>query len=88
MSEDQGLVTAEEAIARLGISRATFYNYARSLDRFRRVGDRRVLYRAIDIDAMAAPHPIRSIEGETEGPAVNYKTIRRRKPGRPKKQPS
>ncbi|MGH2587933.1 MAG: helix-turn-helix transcriptional regulator [Dehalococcoidia bacterium] len=85
MDVSEEYVTAEEAIGRLGIGRATFYNYARSLDRFRRVGDRRVLYRASDIEALAAPQPIRSDEGEK--PPVIYQTKRRRRAARRSKGP-
>lgn len=79
MDKDEELVTAEEAIARLGISRATFYNHARSLERFRRIGDRRVLYRVSDIEAMAGPQQV-------ERPAaaalpVAYRPKRRRRDG-------
>lgn len=69
------LITVEEAIERLGVSRATFYNHVRDLDRFRRVGDRRVLYRISDIELLAEPQPVRRDGGEQE--AIVYKRARR-----------
>jgi predicted DNA-binding transcriptional regulator AlpA len=75
MPDDQDLLTVQEAVERLGVSRATFYNYAQRLERFRRVGDRRVLYRAADIDAMAKVQPVQR-EAATEPPVV-YKPRRR-----------
>ncbi len=54
MSEDSArYLTAQEAIQRLRVSRATFYNYAKQLGRFRRIGDRRVYYRTEDVDELA-----------------------------------
>lgn len=75
MSEGAEFLTADEAIARLGVSRATFYNHARALDRFRRVGDKRVLYRVSDIEAMAEVQPVP--RETTPQPTVVYKPRRR-----------
>ena len=52
---DDGLITSEEACARLGVERATLYSYA-SRGAVRRVqtGGRRRLYVAADVDRLAA----------------------------------
>jgi predicted DNA-binding transcriptional regulator AlpA len=71
------LMTVEEAIGRLGVSRATFYNHARNLQRFRRVGDRRVLYRVSDIEAMAELQPVR--QDTDEHPPIVYEPTGRKK---------
>jgi predicted DNA-binding transcriptional regulator AlpA len=74
--DDQGeFITAGQAIEKLGVSRATFYNYARQLERFRRVGDRRVLYRASDVEAMAEIRPVP--REDAVQPPVIYKPRRR-----------
>jgi predicted DNA-binding transcriptional regulator AlpA len=70
MDERSEFMTADQAIKRLGVSRATFYNHARNLERFRKVGERRVLYRVSDIEAMGELQPLpRGSEGQ---PPVVY----------------
>jgi predicted DNA-binding transcriptional regulator AlpA len=83
VNDEPQFVTAEEAIARLGISRATFYNHARPLERFRRIGDRRVLYRVSDIAAMAGTQPVER-PAATTSPVV-YNPRRPRRQGAEKK---
>lgn len=80
VSDGAEYMTAQEAMARLAISRATFYNHARELERFHRVGDRRAFYRASDIEAMAGLQPKPREPGQAV--PIVYPTRRRKRPQR------
>lgn len=57
---ERELFTADEAATFLGVSRATFYNHIREagLTGLRRIGDRKVYYRAEAVEVLGRLRPV------------------------------